>query len=103
MRFKKTSREMGFFVKILKICKKSAATEGFFPPSPLLRAQILFNYSADEKYLRDQNLRGHFEETVIYHIEKSVGRYHSFRNDRYILFQKDSLLSNFMGLSMINL
>ena len=73
--FQENITGIGYFIKI---CKKSAATEGFFLPSPLLRTKILLNCFADENYSRDQNLCGHFEETVIYHFKKIEGAVASF-------------------------
>lgn len=98
MRFKKTSLETAFFVKIYKNSQKSAAMEGFFFHRRILQTKNILNYFADENFLRDQNLRGHFEETVIYHIEKNVGCCRLYRKVSHKLFQKDSFLLNFTGI-----
>ncbi len=44
MRFKKTSRKMGIFIKNLKICKKSAAMEGFFFHRRVLQTKNILKY-----------------------------------------------------------
>ena len=89
MSFKKTSREMGFFIKILKNCKKSGDVR-IFSPSPLLRTKIYSIIlltkiifvtkicaviSKRRSYIiskRVQAAAAHFETTVINYFKRTV-------------------------------